>query len=301
MLYELEKAEYKKVLPVFRELSYTLGDDAIIEGNRAGRIYVDDVTNPKTAFVWGEPSEFYLAGDFNNDKFNLSLQKVITEEITPEVMKSSFRFCVLHYSPSGWDRKIKSLVQNQTLRKTFRWWLIFKSLKVDRTTLANYDFHIEPIDNNLLKKECLVNMNKVVDYVTFKWHSIEDFVRRGFGFCLLHRHTIVSWCISSNNVGKKCEITIGTDEKYRNKGFGTLVASALVRQCVSRDLIPSWHCGDDNLPSLAVAEKIGFEKALLYPVYTWLPETREYLFWLMKNNPKKIFSSAIRILLNSPY
>jgi hypothetical protein len=52
-----------------------------------------------------------------------------------------------------------------------------------------------------------------------------------------------------------------------NQGFATLTASALVSCCQSNRITPHWDSWKANLPSVAVAEKIDFRKALEYDVY----------------------------------
>lgn len=273
---------------MFKELGYTSAVNAIIEGNRPGKIYVDDMEFPKTAFAWAKPSEYYLVGCPNNNEFNFALHKLITNAINPETVNHKIRFSVLHCSEDVWDKKINVILKNQHYRKSYRWLFTFKQLKVNCKRRIPKGFHIECINEEFLKRTSLKNLNTVADYIIFKWNSINDFLQKGFGFCLLHGNSIASWCISGNHVEGKCEITIGTHEKYQNKGCATLIASAFVEHCISKNLTPSWHCGYDNLASIAVAEKVGFEKVLKYPVYIWTPTTKPDLFWRMKNKLKKL-------------
>ena len=298
MIYELRKSEYAKIQPLFKELSFTLSDDAVIKGIRPGKIYVDNVTNPKTAFVWAKPSEFCLAGYPDNDQFNSSLQHLVDEKIMPELLSHNIKFSVLYCSADAWDSKIKFIFKNQSAKKNYRWLHTFKELKVGWKAKIPSGFHIERIDEVFLKSKNLLNIKKVYDYIFFNWNCIEDYIQKGFGFCLLYAHEIVSWCISGNNVGNKCKITIGTEEKYRNKGFASLISSIFLEHCHKDNLIPFWHCGTENLASIAVAEKMGFEKELLYPVYTWVPDIRTYLLWLLKNKPSALIPTVIQLSRN---
>jgi hypothetical protein len=76
-----------------------------------------------------------------------------------------------------------------------------------------------------------------------------------------------------------------------------LTASFLVNHFVSKGVTPIWDCGSENLAAIAIAEKIGFEKTLCYPVYNWIPPTTcEYLLSLMKNEPKTIIPAALNTL-----
>lgn len=252
---------------------------------------MDDVTNPKTAFAWAKPSEYFLAGYPYNYEFNSSLQKLITEEINPETVKKNIKHSVLYRDSDSWG-KINFMLKNHDYRKSYRWLFTFKELKVNWKRRLPLGFRMERLNEELLKRTDLKNFNIVADYIVFKWDSINAFCEKGFGFCMLRGDAIVSWCISSNNVGGKCEITIGTDKKHQNMGFATLTASAFIEYCISKNLTPSWHCGCNNLPSIAVAEKVGFKKTLMYPVYCWTPTTRKGLFWLMKNKLKKLITTS---------
>ena len=298
MIYELRKSEYTTIQPLLKKLTFTLSDDAVIKGIRPGKIYVDNLTNPKTAFVWAKPSEFCLSGSPDNDQFNSSLKNLVDEKITPELLSHNIKFSVLYYSSADWDCKIKFILKSQSSKKNYRWLHKFKQQKVSWKRKIPSGFHVERIDELFLKSKKLNNINNVIDYILFNWNSVENFIKKGFGFCLLCGDEIVSWCISGDNVGKKCKLTIGTDEKYRNKGFASLIASIFLKDCLNNNLIPVWHCGTENLASIAVAEKIGFEKEQLYPVYTWTPNKSAYLRWLLKNKPNALIPTVIQFSRN---
>ena len=295
MIYELEENEYERVSNLFKDFSCNLTVDAIIEGNRLGKIYVDNMANPKAAFAWAKSSEYALVGSHKIDDFSLSLQRLIAERITPEVIKNNITFSVLFYYPDIWNEKIDTVLRNFAARKSFRWRFTFRELKVSWKDRVPSGYHIERIDEKLFKAASLRNVDRISDLVVFKWGSIDGFLREGFGFYLVNKNNIVSWCISGNNCKNKCEITIGTHEKTRNRGFATLVASAFVEYCISEDIAPSWHCGIENLSSIAVAEKVGFQKSLTYPVFTWEPKKQHHSWWLLKNKPKMVFSSIVKV------
>jgi len=47
-------------------------------------------------------------------------------------------------------------------------------------------------------------------------------------------------------------------ENYRRRGLATVVASLVARSVQSDGLVPVWSCGSHNLPSLKLAQKLGF-------------------------------------------
>ena len=62
--------------------------------------------------------------------------------------------------------------------------------------------------------------------------------------------------ISANHA----DIAVGTDESWRKRGLATAAASTVIHSLQERGLIPVWSVGEDNMASLRVAEKLGFEE-----------------------------------------
>lgn len=273
MIYELEENESEKVLPIFKRLDYNLQIKAVIEKITPGKIYVDDADEPKTAFIWDQASKFYLAGDENNDEFNNALNRLIAEKIFPEALERRVWGFVLHYYPDGWEKQIDVVLEDKLPMKDYRRFYTFKQLKVDWKDGMPSGFGVKRVDEELLLRTDLGNIDRVAGEIDKMWSSVDNFMRNGFGFCMLHGEDVVCWCLSEFNVGETCEIGIETDEEYRRRGLATLTASAFLEHCISNDIAPGWHCWESHTPSIGLAEKIGFEKPLVYPVYFgWFDE-----------------------------
>ena len=278
MIQKLEADEYQRVSPIFGELDYNLEIKAIVEGTMSGRIYVDDAEKPSTAFIWNNYSKFFLAGYENNNMFNTSLNKLIVEEIYPEATEKKIWGYVLHYHPDSWKNVVGVVLRHKLPMKDYRRYYTPNQLKIDWRNEIPKESSILRVDRNLLDRVDLKNISKVTDEINKTWGSTDNFLRNGFGFCFLHGETIACWCLSENNSGNRCEIGIETDEEYRQKGFATLTASAFLEYCISKGIDPGWHCWDSNLPSVRLAEKIGFEKLLEYPVFfDWFDEFNSLL------------------------
>ena len=56
------------------------------------------------------------------------------------------------------------------------------------------------------------------------------------------------------------DIGVATDAEWRGRGFATALASIVARRVQEAGRIPVWSCGEDNMASLRVAEKLGFEE-----------------------------------------
>ena len=64
------------------------------------------------------------------------------------------------------------------------------------------------------------------------------------------------------------DIGVETQEAWRGRGFATAAASIVARRVQEQQRIPVWSCGEDNLASLRVARKLGFEEVsrLIYVI-----------------------------------
>lgn len=56
------------------------------------------------------------------------------------------------------------------------------------------------------------------------------------------------------------DIGVSTDEKWRGRGFATAAASIVARRIQETGRTPVWSCGEDNMASLRVAQKLGFKE-----------------------------------------
>lgn len=94
------------------------------------------------------------------------------------------------------------------------------------------------------------------------FESIEDFLVRGVGFCLVHGERVVSAATSVAACRDAIDIEIETAPDYRMKGLATTVGARLVLYCVARGIDPKWLAA--NAPSEGLALKLGYEKGTSY-------------------------------------
>lgn len=101
------------------------------------------------------------------------------------------------------------------------------------------------------------------------WPSLAVFYEKGFAFAAVADGAVVCWCTTEYMSGDRCGIGIATDPALRRQGIGTLTAAACVAESLRRQVTPYWFCAARNLPSVRLAEKLGFE----------LLEESEFLHW----------------------
>ena len=69
---------------------------------------------------------------------------------------------------------------------------------------------------------------------------------------------IVATALTSACSERYAEVGVYTEEAFRGRGFATAAASLVVQQVQETGRIPVWSAGEHNVPSLSVAQKLGF-------------------------------------------
>ena len=269
MIHELKKRDYEKVRPLFEDLEWNLITSAVIEGTSPGRVYADSVEDPRTAFMCTVEG-YYLAGYDNNDEFNTSLNKLIFERLfTGDTVRKDETDVSIGFHPDSWKEKMPIIFHGSIPLTAARRHYVCTELKVDhwKNNLPE-GFQIQRIDEKLLRTLHLEIPEHVTDWMKTNWGSTSDFVKKGFGFCTLHDKRIVSWSLADCVSGNACEIGIHTREDYRRQGLASLIVAATVDHSLSSGFkYVGWHCGEYNLGSIGVAEKVGFKLERKYVQY----------------------------------
>jgi RimJ/RimL family protein N-acetyltransferase len=111
---------------------------------------------------------------------------------------------------------------------------------------------------DLLADERVQNKAYLTEEMVSERPSIDDFLAKSFGVCLLHEGEIIGWCLSEYNCGPRCEIGIAVAEPFRRRGLATLMARAFIDQALTQGVYDiGWICWAGNRPSMATAEKLG--------------------------------------------
>lgn len=267
MLVELERGEFSSIRLLFEGPHLGLVVDAMVEGNSPARIWVSDREEPKSAYVWDKAHGHYLAGDDSDEAFDGSLTDLFANVIVPEALCRGRGIYKLHYTSRKWREKAPRIIPGVAPIKAERC-----LYRYDRTAINSLKemlppgFTVRPIDERILKESGLRNTDQVRAEVRTCWDSVRHFVEKGFGFCVTSEEEIVCWCTAEYVSSGKCGIGVETVEKHRTRGFATLATKNFVQHCLEKGITPHWDCWTDNVPSVKVAEKIGFNRIADYAV-----------------------------------
>lgn len=219
---------------------------AVVDRAVSGRIYVDDIDDPKTYYIVHRYGMSLLGGVCTNEKFNQDFFNYV-------VNKNKTRTAVewMQVFPTGWNEILKwpGLELNTRVNFTFdeRRYRAFREKIVHDSLIS-------------IKRMSAGLFDKMTGSVTPKmfWNSFEDFDKNGIGFCLFYDNELAATSFTSFLAPGKLELGIETVPAFRSKGLAAIVCSALIDYCIENNLEPLWACRLENTSSYQLAKKLGF-------------------------------------------
>jgi GNAT superfamily N-acetyltransferase len=103
------------------------------------------------------------------------------------------------------------------------------------------------------------------EYFLENFRSVDDFLGRGVGFCVLCQERVVSAATSMARSSKAIDIEIETAPDFRGQGLGTAVGAKLVANCLEQGIEPRWLAA--NPVSERLALKLGYVQGETYTTF----------------------------------
>lgn len=265
----LESSTYPSLRRLANQPHLTLALDAIAAGNTPAMAWADDRKQPAAAYLWDKAHCHFFVGDAVSPAFVQAVRELIRLELAPKAVAEGKAFLKIHTSSTAWESQIASIFEFAALVRRERVFLVLESLRrPDWRQSIPPGFVVRPIDAELLDSDSLAGIDVLREEIATGWHSQEDFLRTGFGFCLLGGDAIVTWCTAEYASAGKCGIGIETAVEHMRRGYATLTASAFVEHASGLGIRPYWDSWKANLPSVMVARKVGFRFLAEYQVFT---------------------------------
>ena len=266
MLQKLQPVNYSKITPIFKELENQIVIGSVIEGNTRGEIYVNDLETPTFAVLWDKMDAILIDGILD-DNYIESFAYLVLKQFKPDAISRYLPFFHVYYPNETWADVVGNKLNSLSPRKVLKFYYEFDKLNKKREIILNNNCILKRMDEDLLEKNELVNLNKVIEWINSFWPSIKQFLEKGIGYCVLQNKIIVSWCLSVFVSGKKVELGLETIENYRGRGYAKVVSSACIDYCLKHQLKPLWNCNAENMASVHVAEAVGFKRKKEYFVW----------------------------------
>ena len=258
---------YDKVRPLFQSLDHHLAVSAILENSAPAAVYVDDPARPAAAFTW-TGYRYFLAGSPQQTEFNQQVGALLAGTIAPQALASGREMAELKTGSSEWEASIRNtILPGHELIRGQRQYLRFAALRHDWRKRLPSGFRLDFVTADLLARTDLAHLDDLREELCSERLSVEDFLARSFGLVAINDQdaSLAGWCTSEYNSDNRCEVGIGVLEPYQRRGLATAMGSAFVEHALNCGVTQiGWHCWARNLPSVATALAIGYEKVCDY-------------------------------------
>lgn len=255
---------YPSVAPLFHPLDLHLTIASTLAGLTPGKIAVDDPRSPASAALWFG-HKLFLAGECENQDFIRRLAAYFNEQVFPQARQHGQEVFFVFIPHAGWKTQFPALFganfarQIEAPRQTYTFRAGVNSFDAAWREKIPAGMRLSPVDARLLARTHLKHMDYLTDETQSERTSVQDFLEHSFGVCLHNDETLVAWCLSEYNTGARCEVGIAAVDEYQRRGLGTLVGSAFIEEALNRGIREiGWHCWTRNLPSAALARRVGY-------------------------------------------
>lgn len=249
---ELAPEEFAGVLPLYHatDLRFPL-ISAVLERRQRGQVFGDQ----RSALVVNNFGFMFYTGE-TNEEFDTSLRGLFD---TASGIKPSY---LLWYSPPAkWQQYLNE--RGARLRERVRF--EFRASQLSEPVVFPSGFEMRRLDAELIPKTKKFGL----DIDSRFWSSAKDFETNGLGCCILKNDEVVSVCYAAAISEQLAEVDVVTDEAYRGHGLASIVSRQFIRECLAREITPTWDCFAYNTGSLRLAEKLGFAEVRRYPFYSF--------------------------------
>lgn len=170
--------------------------------------------------------------------------------------------------PPEWSALVRE-VFGEKVKNELRYFLPFSSLDTDKLPKLPL-----PLQYQLMKIDIDV-ASRLKDELGEEYHihhyfSLEDFVKRGCGFCICRGQEICAAAMASLRGSNAIQIQIYTKEQYRRQGLASQVGAALLQYCRDNGIRADWDAA--NPASRDLALKLGYTQCTPYEILSVLPE-----------------------------
>ena len=260
---------------LFAGQEHHLAIQAAAAGEAAGQLFVEDGLAPRIAVLWVQHRVF--VGGLPDTTANVAaVRDLLTSTIAPAARARGDYAFGLYYPPTWHDHLTKLLpsLPHTTLDRRY-YMTDAPGLPAERRGALPAGLRAAAVDADLLAQTYLRNHAQLAEELCSERPTVEDFLARSFGVCLLDGDTLAGWCLSEYNCGARCEVGIEVVEAYRRRGLGTLMTQALCAEAARRGIQQvGWHCLTHNTASAATAARAGLRLVLDYPsAVVWLKQS----------------------------
>ena len=218
---------------------------AVLDGVLAGRVWADDPVDPRAALVIEDADGTVWAGG--------PVTREAAAEALADVETASGD---LIFGFASGDDPLHDLVPKEP------YWTGEAIDFTDRVAAVE-----EPraVDHGLEEGHVVIRLDASTlpliewfDDTVRAFGSVERWLELGIGFGILAGDQLAAEAMAGPRARGLMEMGVATRERFRGRGYGTLVSRLTARACEARGDRVWWNANARNEPSIRIARRIGF-------------------------------------------
>jgi GNAT superfamily N-acetyltransferase len=224
---------------------------AVLDGVLAGRVWADDPADPTAALIIEDADGTVWAGG--------PVTPAAAAETLAGVETASGD---LIFGFAAGDDPLRTLVPKEP------YWT---GEAIDFTDRQPPVEEGEAVDRELEDGHLVVQLDASTlpliewyDDTVLAFGSVERWMSLGIGYGVLAGDALASEAMAGPRVRGVMEMGVATRERFRGRGYGTLVSRLVARACEARGDEVWWNANAGNLPSIAIARRLGFRRERRY-------------------------------------
>ena len=270
MMEEVSKHRIKEYVKYFPGPQPSMVLSSVVEGNTKAQLwYTSQPDNNVVCLLWDKGNNvFYLSGQLVLSETIKDLASLIHTYVNEKAIKERLSHFKVKPLSSSLEYSITDIFQNIPLYKSNKLFYTFRAKRIkaiQHPRLEGVQYHL--IDADFLEEGRFENNHYVKSEIEWMWPSLKRFLGKGFGTVAVIDARIICWCTAEYVSKSKCGIGIESIDEFQNKGIATATAAHFLEHCLNQNIVAHWECDKENIGSIRVAEKVGFEK------------TEETVFW----------------------
>jgi len=250
----IAQGDRQRVAELFQGYRWNYLPEAILEGS-VGEVLADDNTCPQVAVLTIPKLKLFIPGG------------AASHPAARDTLEKLPRFASLIFASEGWDTLVTQLHGGKLIGMQ-RYPFSSESLELGHlrslATRLPDGYRLEQLDTRLAMRLAAEGSEFASGHLG-NFGSPEDFIARGFGFCILAGEEIVSAATTFAVCSKGIEIQVSTREKQQGQGLATAVSAQLLIHSLENNLDPNWDA--ENLRSVGLAKKLGYAPRGAYTLW----------------------------------
>lgn len=228
MISELNKSNFYKCKGLVND-NGQLEVKAVIKGVNPGRIFVDNLVSPNSGLIWlGSNNGFFFIGNEENEEFNNEINDFIDNVIVPEAKKVQLDWFEGIGNHKKWNKIIQKMFEHRKLGSwNQRVYTLQKGdYKGENEPTIEKGYTVLKISDTLYEnnKNSFDNIDFLQSKILEFWSSLDSFLNKGIGYCIVYNKKIVSVCFSGFVFENVHCIDIETLEEHQGKKLAQKIA-----------------------------------------------------------------------------